>query len=213
MPLFRRLGDILTASLNDLIDRCENPSAMLRQAIRELESHVEATLASAVEVVATEKLLARQLAEEKYAADQWRSVAAESVAANNDARARECLERSLEHDDVSAALEDQLERVALQAARLRKRAAALSAKLSEAQRRYRVLEARERAALSERATTTFGQFPACRLDRLSARLDQAEARLDAKDEVMQDRQADDFVDDRRLRRVEIALEQLKELRN
>ncbi len=213
MPVFRRLGDILTASLNDLIDRCENPSAMLRQAIRELESHVDATLASAVEVVATEKLLARQLADENNAAAQWRTIAADAVVEHDDARARESLERSLEHDDVSAALEDQLQRVALQAARLRKRAAALSAKLCEAQRRCRVLEARERAALSERATTTFGKFPACRLDRLSARLDQAEARLDAKDEVMQGWQADDFVDDRRRRRVEIALEQLKELRN
>lgn len=213
MPVFRRLGDILTASLNDLIDRCENPSAMLRQAIRELESHVESTLASAVEVVATEKLLARQLAEEKNAAEQWRTIAADAVAEHDDARARDCLERSLEHDDVSAALEDQLQRVAQQAARLRKRAAALSAKLSEAQRRYRVLEARERAALSERGTTTLGQFPAYRLDRLSARLDQAEARLDANDEVTHAWQVDDFVDDRRRRRVEAALEQLKEPRN
>ena len=38
MKLFHRVGYILSANLNDLVDRCENPEQMLRQAVREMET-------------------------------------------------------------------------------------------------------------------------------------------------------------------------------
>ena len=40
MRVFRRVTDILSASLNDLIDKFEDPEKMLRQAIREMEESV-----------------------------------------------------------------------------------------------------------------------------------------------------------------------------
>ncbi len=36
MRLFKRIGDIISANLNDLTDHFEDPEAMLRQAIREM---------------------------------------------------------------------------------------------------------------------------------------------------------------------------------
>ena len=58
MGLFRRFGDILSANLNDLVDRFEDPEKMLRQAIREMEQAVASGLNSAAKVVANERLLA-----------------------------------------------------------------------------------------------------------------------------------------------------------
>lgn len=209
MRIFQRLGDILTASLNDLVDRCENPSAMLRQAIREMESHVETSLASAVEVVATEKLLTKQLADERDAAVRWRAVAAEAIAVEDDARAREALARAIEHEDVATALDDQLRRTAQQARRLRNRAAALRAKLAEAQRRYQVLAARERAAAAERLVDGPGRASLRGVNRLADRLDRAEARVAAEEELATDGWADELVDHGRQQRVEAALAALK----
>ena len=41
MRLFRRIGDIVAANLNDLVDRFEDPEVMLKQAIREMETMIE----------------------------------------------------------------------------------------------------------------------------------------------------------------------------
>ena len=41
MRLFQRIGDIIAANLNDLVDRFEDPEVMLKQAIREMETMIE----------------------------------------------------------------------------------------------------------------------------------------------------------------------------
>ena len=38
MGLFQRVGDIISANLNELLDRFEDPEVMLKQAIREMET-------------------------------------------------------------------------------------------------------------------------------------------------------------------------------
>ena len=65
MGLFRRFGDIVSANLNDLVNHFEDPEKMLRQAIREMEEAVASALNEAAKVVANEKLLAKQLAENR----------------------------------------------------------------------------------------------------------------------------------------------------
>ena len=37
MGLYRRFGDIISANLNELLDRFEDPEKMLRQVVREME--------------------------------------------------------------------------------------------------------------------------------------------------------------------------------
>ena len=38
--LFRRINDIITANINDLIDRVEDPELMIKQMIREMEENI-----------------------------------------------------------------------------------------------------------------------------------------------------------------------------
>ena len=40
MKLLSRVSELVTANLNDLIDQCEDPEKMLRQAVREMEACV-----------------------------------------------------------------------------------------------------------------------------------------------------------------------------
>ena len=40
MGLFQRFGDIVSANLNDMVDRFEDPEKMLKQAVREMVKHV-----------------------------------------------------------------------------------------------------------------------------------------------------------------------------
>jgi phage shock protein A len=61
MGIFRRFTDILSANLNDLIDRFEDPEKALRQAIREMEQAVTDALNSAAKVIANERLLTKPI--------------------------------------------------------------------------------------------------------------------------------------------------------
>ena len=59
MRLFQRIGDIIAANLNDLVDRFEDPEVMLKQAIREMETMIESATGGAARAIAGERLLAR----------------------------------------------------------------------------------------------------------------------------------------------------------
>ena len=71
MRLLSRLADIVSANLNELIERYEDPELLLKQAVCEMDESLRAALENAVKVVAHEKLLARQLAEEEAAVTAW----------------------------------------------------------------------------------------------------------------------------------------------
>ena len=60
MRLFRRIGDIISANLNEVVERFEDPELGLKLAIREMEEAVDSAFDGAVKTVANEKLLARQ---------------------------------------------------------------------------------------------------------------------------------------------------------
>ncbi len=62
MRLFQRISDIIAANLNDLVDRFEDPEAMLKHAIREMETMIEEATGGAARAIAGERLLARDLA-------------------------------------------------------------------------------------------------------------------------------------------------------
>ena len=72
MRLFRRIGDIVAANLNDLVDRFEDPEVMLKQAIREMETMIEDATADAARAIAAERLLARDLSDHQEKARRWR---------------------------------------------------------------------------------------------------------------------------------------------
>ena len=59
MSVFKRLTDILSANVSELIERYEDPELLLKQAVREMEEGIRAALANAAKVVAQEKMLAR----------------------------------------------------------------------------------------------------------------------------------------------------------
>src|ERR1700744_3897382 len=107
MTLFRRVHDILTANVNDLVDRFEDPEKMLRQAVREMDEAIAVTTGAAARAIAAQKRLAPEIEIEhdKAAGCQRRAVAA--VTAGDDGLARQAVMRRREHEQLAAALEEQ----------------------------------------------------------------------------------------------------------
>jgi len=201
MPLFRRITDILTANVNDLVDRFEDPESLLRQAVREMESAVEQTMNAAARSIASERLLSRQIDEHRQHSSALRNRAREAVATGDEARARTLLADRRRHDDLAAALNDQLNAARSQNARLRRQLDALRLRLAEARQAMHLHIARNRAAEAQRALavdTYRSNSPANafdRFDRLRDRIDRADAESQAWLELAGESLADDDAGD------------------
>ncbi len=183
MRVFRRVTDILSASLNDLIDKFEDPEKMLRQAIREMEESVADAMDAAARAIATEKLLEKDLEKHEGDACASRERAEKAVEAGNDALARVALRIGNDGKKAAEGLRKDLEaaRVANQA--LRRQIDALRAKLAEAKRKLAALSARKRVSDARKKVLVVGKNvnagPFCKFDRLRKRIEEDEAAVDA----------------------------------
>ena len=200
MRLFRRIGDIISANLNEMIDHFEDPEKMLKQAVREMEQAVTAALDSAVKAVANEKLLSKQLAENRRQAQRWQHRAGEAVATGDDDLARRAITRKIQHEKLVAALEDQHTAAAETSAKLRRQIEGMRAKLTEVKRMLAALIARKRAAEARRqllcvTSSNGGHAAFSRFDRLFEQVELAEAEADAFCELTAADDEEAFEDD------------------
>lgn len=177
MAIFRRITDMLTANVNELVERIEDPEALLRQAVREMEAAVEQTMSAAARSIASERLLSRQVAEHRRQSAALLDTARGAVARQDDSLARSLLADRRRHDDLAAALDDQLTAARTQNARLRRQLDALRLRLAEARQTMHLHVARNRAAAAQRhlATDAFrldvSDDAFSRFDRLRERID------------------------------------------
>ena len=107
MGIFRRVNDIISANLNDMVDAFEDPETMLRQAIRDMEVAIEEATASAATAIASGKMLQKELQDHEEQAIFWQERAERAVQASDDHLARQSLRRKHEHDTLVCALRDQ----------------------------------------------------------------------------------------------------------
>ena len=146
MGLIKRMSGLVTANLNDLIDQCENPEKVLRQAVREMETALGQLMDSAARAIAHHKLLSRQLDEQQQAIDRRMKHAQAAVVRGDDEAARHELLRKAEHQRLADALARQVATADLLRHRLRNQVSAMRLKLAEARRKLVDITARNQAA-------------------------------------------------------------------
>jgi phage shock protein A len=88
MGLFRRVSDIISANLNDMMERFENPEKMLRQAVREMGEAIAVARKETAQAMASRKLVARCLGDHERQARDWQERAEKAVRAGDDGVAR-----------------------------------------------------------------------------------------------------------------------------
>jgi phage shock protein A len=146
MGLFQRISDIISANLNEMTEGFEDPERMLKQAIREMEQSIADATQETAKVLANEKLLAKELANNERQADDWRKKAEQAVSAGDDNLARKALSRKQEHQKLVTALQDQVTSAQDASRTLKHQLEGMQAKLAEAKRNLATLSARQRAA-------------------------------------------------------------------
>ncbi len=212
MGLLKRIQGLLTANLNDLVDRCENPEKMLRQAIRDMETALGRLMDGAARAIAHQRLLGRQLEEQQQAIDRCAQTAEAAVARGDDDAARRALRHKAEHQRLAEALALQTTRAEVLSDRLRNQVTAMRIKLAEARRKLREVSARHQAVVAQRkflehVPADNGAHAACStFERLCTRIEQTEAETEALLELMGDADLDEPLDTE----VEAELRALKE---
>ncbi len=192
MKIFRRINDIISANMHDMIDQFEDPEVMLKQAIREMENSIETVTKETAKAIAGEKRIFRELTKNDVEAQQWQQRAVQAVQTGDDQLARKALARKKEHENLSQALSEQLEPVKKAGETLKHQLAAMKAKLAEAKRHLAGLLIRKRTAdirkqasssLTPQQTAPFSSSAFRKFDRLREKVEEAEAEADAIDEL------------------------------
>jgi phage shock protein A len=183
MGIFSRLSDIISANVNALLDKAEDPEKMIVQVVREMEEGLANAKRFAVTAIAAERRLGRELEQNRTQSEFWKSKAREALVLHREDLARRILARKHEHEDLVRNLEIQYADAMETSANVRTVLRALEARLAEARRRQRTFLARHRAA---KVYGELHQLGSCRpnFDSAQAKFEQLENRLaDFEDEM------------------------------
>jgi phage shock protein A len=195
MGIFSRMSDIITANLNALLDRAENPESMLAQVIREMEESVTRARRSAAVAIAAQRRLEREARHHHQQSEHWKERAREALVAGREELARRALARKHEHESLARGLDAQDADTARTSDAARTTLRALEARLAEARRKERTLLARRRTAqvrveVQHHLRGGGADFAASqdRFDRLADRM------LRGADELIAEAELDDGLD-------------------
>lgn len=215
MPLLERIGTLLRANINDLIEKAEDPEKLARQLVLDMENQLIQVKTQVAMAMADQHLLLKRKKEHEEAVDEWRSKAELAVVRKRDDLARAALERSLKHEQLAHGFAEQLEDQQVEAEMLRSTFLKLQQKLTETEAKVELLIAqRRRAAISGKAhaihATVQSASKSSSVKRLRLQVQKDEAKNLAARALLQSESLEDSFDAlEKEERVERLLEDLK----
>jgi phage shock protein A len=146
MGLLDRVATLVRANLNDLIDKAEDPSKMIKQVILDMENQLLQVKTQVAISIADEHMLDRKQKDHAAQAVNWLRKAELAVDRGDDALARAAIERHKSYERTAASFEEQLADQRAQVAALKAALGKLEQKLAEAQAKSEMLMAQHRRA-------------------------------------------------------------------
>lgn len=183
MGIFTRFRDIISANMNAMLDRAEDPEKLIRLMIREMEDTLIELKASCAGAMAEGKKVERLHDEARERAEQWSDRAALAVQKGRDDLAREALNERRRYGERLLALEKDMAECRALTDQYQEDIRQLEERLTAAQEKQRVLVQRHvhanrkkeaqqeiRRADSTDAVRRFEAFEQ-RIDRMEAEAD------------------------------------------
>jgi phage shock protein A len=146
MALLERVGTLLRANINDLIEKAEDPEKLAKQLVLDMENQLLQVKTQVAIAIADQHLLQKKLKEHEDAMNQWNRKAELAVQKQQDDLARAALERSLSSQQLASNFAQQLEDQTAETETLRNAFGRLQQKLSETRSTCEVLIAQHRRA-------------------------------------------------------------------
>lgn len=120
MGIITRFKDIMSANINALLDKAEDPAKMIDQYLRDLEEDLGKVKAETAAVMAEETRCKRLLTECNEEIEKMQKYAEKAVVAGNDSDARQFLAKKAQLAEKQAGLQQAYDAAADNAAKMRK---------------------------------------------------------------------------------------------
>ena len=146
MGLLERVSTLVRANLNDLIDRAENPSKMIKQVILDMENQLLQVKTQVAISIADQHTLEKKAQEAEERAADWLRKAELAVQKDQDDLARAAIERHKSAERTAGSFRQQVDDQRAQVATLKSALGKLEQKLAEAQAKSDMLIAQHRRA-------------------------------------------------------------------
>jgi phage shock protein A len=189
MSLMDRVGTLLRANLNDLVDRAEDPEKMIKQVILDMENQLMQVKTQVAISLADLHLLERRRDENTKKGEEWMRKAELAVAKQQDDLARAAIERSLGFGKLAESFTEQIDDQKAQVGNLKTALLKLEGKLAEARAKSEMLLAKHRRAravknAAEAHSNFDAQSSSSAWDRMNQKVNRAEAVGQARAELL-----------------------------
>jgi len=207
MGIFSRFTDIINSNINNLLDKAEDPTKMVRLIIQEMEDTLVEVRSSSAKTLAEKKELARQVTRLEKDAQQWQEKAELALSKERDDLARAALMEKKKSSESAEALLEELAHTDDHISKLQDEISQLQDKLTDAKSRQKAILIREKSASSrlkvkENIHSTRVNDALNRFDHYERKIDGIEAEVESYDlgskslaDEIADLQSDDKVDD------------------
>lgn len=146
MALLERVGTLLRANINDLIEKAEDPEKLCKQLVLDMENQLLQVKTQVAIAIADQHLLQKKHKEHEEAMNQFNRKAELAVQKQQDDLARAALERSISHQQLAQSFAQQLDDQTAEAETLRNAFTKLQHKLEETRSACDMLITRNRRA-------------------------------------------------------------------
>src|SRR5947209_7110326 len=191
MGLLERVGTLIRANLNDMIDHAEDPEKMIKQVILDMENQYLQVKTQVAVSIADQHMLEKKLKENEDTGNDWMRKAERAVDKGEDDLARAALDRYQTALRLAQSFREQVDDQRAQVETLKGALQKLEQKLDEAKSKRDLLLARHRRSIAlgkaARAQTAIGDnSKSIGFDRLKDRVHHSEAVATAEIEMVTD---------------------------
>lgn len=184
MGLLDRMRDLVSANLNAMLDRAEDPEKMVNQYLRDLSENQYEAKTRVAAAMADETKLHNKMVQFQAEADQWQSKAEAALRAGDEDLARQALARKLQSQKLADQYKQQYESQDQQVEELQNALVKLEARIAEAKsKRDLIIAKRNRAETQEAIQRTVRGLSSTnamdKLAQLESRVDDQLAQADA----------------------------------
>lgn len=188
MGLFKRLRDITLASINDLLDKAEDPVKMLEQYLRDMGDDITDAEAAVAKQIAVEKRFKQQMDDAADVVEKRQQQAEKAVLAGNDELAKKALVDKAEQQQLLDGYTQQYTIAKQHADQLRAQLSEMKEEYTKLKNKKDLLIARADAAKAQKsinqAMSGFGTDNAAKgFERMENKVLQMEAEAQASTEL------------------------------
>lgn len=194
MGIFKRLRDLTMASINDLLDKAEDPVKMLNQFLRDMEEDIQEAESAVAKQIAIEKKFKQQYEEAEEMVQKRTEQAMKALEQGNEDLARRALEDKKEHQARYDEMKRQYGIAKANADKLRDQLSEMKDEYNKMKNKKDLLVARAEAAKAQKsinqAMSGFDSDGAAKgFDRMEEKVLQMEAEAQASGELRNSRKS------------------------